>query len=53
VENKGLAEDDFGQNPAKRGVSSEVRILKYLASNPPQKRKTPAKCWRQRLRGYF
>jgi hypothetical protein len=27
---KGLRSDDFGQKPAKRGVCSQVRILKEL-----------------------
>jgi hypothetical protein len=49
-ETKELLAHNFGQNPVKRGVCPEVRILKGLrASFLLLKRKTPAIRWRYLL----
>jgi hypothetical protein len=43
----GLQADNLGQNPVKRGIGLEVRILKGLREQiGAQKAKTPAGCWR-------
>jgi hypothetical protein len=47
---KELLADNFGQNPVKRGVCPEVRILKGLRiAFLSLKRKTPARRWRYLL----